>query len=77
MNKEKPDLIISHRALTTKYLMVDAKINIPVISMFHDDPKNILETATTQVKKSLENSAYVQVFIAIWGRICKKILLES
>lgn len=63
LDKEKPDLIISHRALTTKYLMVDAKTNIPVISMFHDDPKDILETATTQVKKALENSAYVQVLL--------------
>lgn len=63
LDKEKPDLIISHRALTTKYLMVDAKTNIPVISMFHDDPKDILETATTQVKKSLENSAYIQVLL--------------
>ena len=63
LDKEKPDLIISHRALTTKYLMVDAKTNIPVISMFHDDPKDILETATMQVKKSIENSACVQVLL--------------
>lgn len=63
LDKEKPDLIISHRALTTKYLMVDAKTNIPVISMFHDDPNDILETATTQVKKSIENSACVQVLL--------------
>lgn len=72
LDKEKPDLIISHRALTTKYLMVDAKTNIPVISMFHDDPKDILETATTQVKKSLENSAYVQVLLPYGVEYVKK-----
>lgn len=72
LDKEEPDLIISHRALTTKYLMVDAKTNIPVISMFHDDPKDILETATTQVKKSLENSAYVQVLLPYGVEYVKK-----
>lgn len=60
---EKPDLIISHRALTTKYLMIDAKTDVPIISMFHDDPKDILETATTQVKNSIEKSAAVQVLL--------------
>ena len=54
LDKEKPDLIISHRALTTKYLMVDAKTNIPVVSMFHDDPEVTLSTATVQVKSSIE-----------------------
>lgn len=60
---EKPDLIISHRALTTKYLMIDAKTDVPIISMFHDDPKDILETATNQVKNSIEKSAAVQVLL--------------
>ena len=36
---------------------------VKVKFLFHDDPKDILETATTQVKKALENSAYVQVLL--------------
>lgn len=70
--EESPDLIISHRALTTKYLMLDAKTNIPVITMFHDDPKDLLETATSQVKSSIEKSAIVQVLLPYGEQYVRK-----
>lgn len=72
LDKEKPDLIISHRALTTKYLMVDAKTNIPVVSMFHDDPEITLNTATDQVKEAIEKSAFSQVLLPYGLNVLKK-----
>ena len=72
LDKEKPDLIISHRALTTKYLMVDAKTNIPVVSMFHDDPEITLNTATEQVKEAIEKSAFSQVLLPYGLNVLKK-----
>lgn len=69
---EKPDLIISHRALTTKYLMIDAKTNIPIISMFHDDPEITLNTATNQVKRCFENSIVTQVLLPYGVDVLKK-----
>lgn len=72
LNKEKPDLIISHRVLTTKYLMVDAKTNIPVVSMFHDDPEITLNTATDQVKEAIEKSAFSQVLLPYGLKVLKK-----
>lgn len=68
---ERPDIIISFRALTTKFLIVDGETNIPIISMFHDDPLDILSTATVQVKKSLEKSARVQVLLPYGEKIVK------
>lgn len=72
LDKEKPDLIISHRVLTTKYLMVDAKTNIPVVSMFHDDPEITLNTATDQVKEAIEKSAFSQVLLPYGLKVLKK-----
>lgn len=69
---ECPDIIISFRALTTKFLVVDGKTNIPIVSMFHDDPLDILSTATVQVKQSLERSAMVQVLLPYGEKIVKK-----
>lgn len=68
----KPDVIISHGLLTTRWMIVDARINIPVVTMFHDEPSDLLSTATNNVIYALSKSTLIHVLLPYGVDIVKK-----
>lgn len=63
LEKTVPDVIISFREPTGKILLSDVKTKIPVISMFHNDPEEILAHAPQAEKEALLQSAAIQVLL--------------
>ena len=63
LDHEKPDLIISYWCETSSYLINDCKINIPVITMFHVEPKNRLKEATKRELNALNRCHAIQVLL--------------
>lgn len=60
---EQPDVIISFREPTTRLLIAGADTYAPVISMLHNDPDEIFRGMPEEEKKSLMESAFVQVLL--------------
>lgn len=63
LEKTAPDVIISFREPTGKILLSDVHTSIPVISMFHNDPEEILAHAPDTEKAALLKSAAIQVLL--------------
>lgn len=60
---EQPDVVISFREPTTRLLIAGADAYMPVISMLHNDPDEIFRGMPEEEKKSLMESAFVQVLL--------------
>lgn len=60
---EQPDVIISFREPTTRLLIAGVDAYAPVISMLHNDPDEIFRGMPEEEKKSLMESAFVQVLL--------------
>ena len=63
IRKEQPDVIVSFREPTGVVLLKDLAVQIPVISMLHNDPEEILAHAPETQKQALLKSAAVQVLL--------------
>lgn len=72
LDTEKPDVIISFREPTGRVLLSGLKTEIPVISMLHNDPDEILEKAPEEEKEALLKSRAVQVLLPSYIEKAKK-----
>lgn len=66
LDLEQPDIIISYREPTGRLLLDELQTKIPVISMFHSDPDEILAHAPKGEKKALMKSARIQTLMPVF-----------
>lgn len=70
IQKYNPDLIISYGIDSTYDLKGILKTEIPVITMFHSNPNDILEKAGEKKIEALKDSIYVQVLTPGYVKVC-------
>ena len=63
INMIKPDVIISCSISSTKYIINDAKANVPVIQMVHDDPPTQFPTLSQVEILAARKCAVIQVML--------------
>lgn len=71
IEKERPDVIISHQVEGSVYLLHNLKVDIPVITMSHREPKDYYDD---KEKYALEHSAVYQVLVPSFERYINKVL---
>ena len=71
IEKEKPDVIVSYQIEGSVYLLHNLKIDIPVVTMSHREPKDYYDDKEIY---ALEHSAVYQVLVPLFERYINKIL---
>ena len=71
IEKEKPDVIVSYQIEGSVYLLHNLKVNIPVVTMSHREPKDYYDDKEIY---ALEHSAVCQVLVPSFERYINKIL---
>lgn len=80
IRQEKPDIIIAYSLDIARSCLIDLNVSCPVIIMFHQSAKLILDCLTPESKKTLEDATCVQVLmpsdISAVGKAatCKKLV---
>lgn len=74
IDNEKPDVIISFREPTGRLLLDHLRVQIPVISMLHNDPDEIFRGSPEEERKALLKSRYIQVLMPSFIEKAKKYL---
>lgn len=63
IDQMNPDVVVSCSIASTKYVILDAGINIPVIQMIHDDPPTQFPTFSKIEFESARKCAAIQVML--------------
>lgn len=72
LDRCKPDVIISCSAPTAKYLIDDAKTDIPIIEMMHSHPENQLPLLSKQELNAVSRCSVLQILLPSGIPIVKK-----
>ena len=59
----KPDIVIAYSEAVTRVIKLYCDAKIPVITMFHLNPNNLLSNSTKQTKAVLSKSEMIQVLL--------------
>ena len=72
IDEVKPEVIIAFQPASSKLLLCDLNVNIPVITMSHGDPEDYFHTYPLKELPALEKSAVCQVLLPSFAENLKR-----